>query len=216
MSARDEVQQRIRGLYGIADGSAVAGSAHGAAGDPVALADAMLRGGCRLLQVRCKDWRADDVIRVTRAVVALARPVGATVIVNDDPEIALAAGADGVHLGQLDGAVDDARRVLGDGAIVGRSTGDPDALRVAVLDADYVAFGPVWSTPNLSRPKEVRGLDGLRAARAVVPVRIPLVAIGGITADRRGAVVAAGASAWAVIGAIAAAPDPEAATRALA
>src|SRR5262249_44354760 len=86
----------------------------------------------------------------------------------------------------------------------------------AALDADYVAFGPIYATPNLSVPKPVRGLELLTRVRVVVPAPIPLVAIGGITAERVDEVRAAGADAWAVIAAVARAPDPVLAARALA
>jgi thiamine-phosphate pyrophosphorylase len=207
-----DADRRIVRLYGIADADA-ARARYG--GDPVALGEVWLRAGCRLLQLRCKGWPDDEVLRAARALAPRCRAVGATLIVNDSAEIAAAAGADGVHLGQLDGAVADARRVLGAGAIVGRSTGDPDAARLAASDADYVAFGPIRATPNLSRPKPAVGLDGLRAARAQVPVGVPLVAIGGITPELLPSLIDAGATAWAVIGAVAAAPDPDAAVAAL-
>lgn len=199
---------KIVGLYGLAD--AAAGD-----GDPVGLGADLLAGGCRLVQLRCKAWAADDVVLAARDLGARCRAVGATFLVNDDPQIAAASAADGVHLGQLDGPVDAARKILGPHAIIGRSTGDPEALRIALAEADYVAFGPVFPTTNLSRPKEVRGLEGFAAIRRLVPPEVPLVAIGGITAERLPAVRAAGASAWAVIGAIAGAADRVAATRAL-
>lgn len=208
MTTRPDVSRRIAGLYGIADAAA-------SGGDPVGLGAALLDGGCRLVQLRCKDWAPDEVVRAARALAVRCRAVGATFIVNDDPAVAVASGADGVHLGQTDGLVADARAILGADAIIGRSTGDPDAVRLALVDADYLAFGPVFATPNLSRPKEVRGVERLAAVRALVPIEVPLVAIGGITAERLPAVRAAGASAWAVIGAVADATDRARAVRAL-
>lgn len=212
MPHADHVRRRVRRLYGIAD-AAAARRRYG--GDPVALGDAWLRGGCRLLQLRCKGWPDDEVLRAARELVPRCRAAGATLIVNDSAEIAAAAGADGVHLGQLDGPVAEARRVLGPEAIVGRSTGDPDAAQLAAAEADYVAFGPIRATGNLSRPKPTVGLEGLRAARARVPAEVPLVAIGGIGPDLVPALIEAGADAWAVIGAVAAAEDPDAVVAAL-
>lgn len=206
MTSAARARLHVRRLYGIADADA-ARARHG--GDPLALAEVWLRAGCRLLQLRCKGWPEDEVLRAARALVPRCRAVGATLIVNDSAEIAAAAGADGVHLGQLDGPVADARRILGPDAIVGRSTGDPDAAALAAAEADYVAFGPIRSTPNLSRPKTVVGLDGLRAARAAVPREIPLVAIGGIVPALLPALIEAGADAWAVIGAVAGAEAPD-------
>jgi thiamine-phosphate diphosphorylase len=208
VSARSEVAARIRGLYGIADADA-------SGGDPLGLAADLLAGGCRLVQLRCKGWKPEDVERAARELAVRCHRVGATLIVNDWPEIAVSSGSDGVHVGQLDASVEAVRAVVGEGRIIGRSTNDLDQLREALRGADYVAFGPVWETANAGRPKTVRGIDALRAARAAVPPSVPLVAIGGITRARAAEVRAAGASAWAVIGAIAHADDRIAATKAL-
>ena len=174
--------------------------------DPERFACLALERGVRLLQLRCKDWSPDELLRLTRAVVPRCRAVGATLIVNDHPEVAVAGDADGVHVGQLDGTAEDVRRRLGDGRILGRSTHDVLQLEHASRDADYVAFGPVWATDHAGRPKGVRGPESLGIARAKVPDR-PLVAIGGITPERLPLVRAAGIDSWAVIGAVALAPD---------
>ena len=208
MTARNEVALRIRGLYGLADASA----AHD--GDPIALGAHMLEGGCRLLQLRCKGWSSGEVLRAGHALARRCRAVGATFVVNDLPEVAVAVNADGVHVGQTDGASAAIRAVIGEGRILGRSTNDPGAVPAAVAKADYVAFGPMYDTVNLSRPKAVQGPALLAQIRASV-AGMPLVAIGGITLGRLPEVRAAGADAWAVIGAIAGAEDPVAATRAL-
>lgn len=202
------VTERIAGLYGIADADA-------SDGDPERLAAALLAGGCRVIQLRAKHWSADATLAAARAIGERCRAVGACFIVNDDPALAVAADADGCHLGQTDGDPAAARRLLGD-RILGRSTHEPEHIAAALVVADYLAFGPVFDTPNLSRPKPVRGLERLRAARALVPPAVPLVAIGGITAENLASVRAAGADSWAVINAIARAPDRVAATRALA
>lgn len=199
---------RVRGLYAIADADA-------SGGDPIGLLADLLAGGCRLVQLRCKGWPADDVRRAAADAVARCAAAGAMLIVNDHADVAAAVGADGVHLGQLDVASDHARALLGPDRLIGRSTNDPAQIRAALAGADYVAFGPVWETPNAGRPKVVRGPTWLRAARELVPRAVPLVAIGGITPERIAAVRDAGADAWAVIGAIAAADDRVAATRAM-
>ena len=205
---RAAVRESVVGLYGIADAAA-------SGNDPARLCAALLAGGCRLIQLRCKGWPYDDTLRAARAIRAQTREVGAAFVVNDDPHLALEAEADGLHLGQLDGPIGAARAVAGD-RWIGRSTNDLEQVAAAVAEgADYVAFGPVFATSNISRPKTVRGLERLTAARRTVPRGIPLVAIGGITADRLSQVVGAGADSWAVIGAIAGAEDPVAATRAL-
>jgi len=189
-------------LYGIVGGA-----------DPEALGQAMLDGGCRLLQLRWKDRSGDEIVRVGRLLRARCRDAGAMLLGNDDAELAAAFGADGVHLGQTDGRLAPARRHLPNG-LIGRSTHTPADVAAAEAEgADYIGFGPMFPTSNLSRPKDVRGPEGLRAIRGAT--RLPIVAIGGITADNLAVVRAAGADAWAVIGAIADAADPVAATRAL-
>ncbi len=208
MTPRDETRRRIRGLYGLADAEA-------SGGDPLRMAAWLLEGGCRLIQLRCKGWDPEEVLRAARALAPPCRQVGATLLVNDHVEVAVAAGADGVHLGQRDPDAAAARRLLGPDRILGRSTNALDQVPAATTGADYLAFGPVWPTGNVSRPKEVQGIEALREARALAP-DLPLVAIGGITAARLPAIRAAGADAWAVIGAVAGAEDPVAATRALA
>jgi len=206
VTPRSDVSRRISGLYGIADA--------GDDRDPVRLGALWLEGGCRLVQIRAKGWSQGALLAATRDLRVRCDAVGATLIVNDDPVVA-AEAAHGVHVGPTDADLDTVRRIVGPDRIVGRSTNDPDQVREALRGADYVAYGPVWDTPHLSRPKTVRGLDGLVAVRALVPPEVPLVAIGGITPARLPAVRQAGASAWAVIGAVADASDPLAAIRAL-
>ncbi|MBW1877920.1 MAG: thiamine phosphate synthase [Deltaproteobacteria bacterium] len=208
MTARADVKRRIRGLYGIADAQA-------SGGDPVRMAAWLLEGGCRVVQLRCKGWRSDDILVAARQLRALCDAQQATLIINDWPEIAVAAAADGVHVGQLDADAKTARRIVGADRIVGRSTNDPEQVRYALRGADYLAYGPVYATTHLSRPKTVHGVAALASARAIIPAEVPLVAIGGITAERVVAVRHAGADAWAVIGAVASAADPVGAVRAL-
>ena len=202
------MQAHIHGLYGIADATA-------SAGDPVRLGAAMLEGGCRLLQLRCKGWSPADIERAARDLSTRCRAVGATFIVNDHPSIAVAADAHGAHVGQLDASAAEVRRILGPDRIFGRSTHSVAQLHEALEEADYIAFGPVWSTPNGGREKPVRGLEQLAAARREVPLHVPLVAIGGITPQRLPQVKALRVSAWAVIGAICSSDTPVEATRAL-
>jgi len=207
VNPRDNVHQRIRGLYGLADAEA-------SGGDPLRLVAALLAGGCRLVQLRCKGWPEADVTLAAREALARCRAAGATFLVNDLPGVAAAVGADGVHVGQRDAAADEVRRIVGPGRIVGRSTHSPEALAEARRHADYVAFGPVFPTPRLSWDKPLQGLEALSAARAHAG-STPLVAIGGIDATRLASVRATGVDAWAVISAVAHADDPVAATRAL-
>ena len=180
--------------------------------DPVALAAALLAGGARCLQLRWKPAAPRDVLDAARAIRPLAHDAGALFLVNDRPDLAVLAGADGVHLGQDDLPVAAARRVLGPGCIVGISTHDvAQARRAADAGADYVAVGPVYATTSKVNALTPRGPDLVRAARAVVPC--PLVAIGGIDVTTAQDVIAAGADAVAMIGALVRAPDPAAAVR---
>jgi len=179
--------------------------------DPIDLARAMLAGGARTLQLRLKDAPARIVLDVARAIVPLARAVGALLIVNDRLDVARAARADGVHLGQDDLPLDAARRIAGD-LLVGISTHDPAQARAAAAGgADYLGVGPMYPTTSKVNPLAPRGPELVAAVRPLVDV--PLVAIGGITAETGPAVRAAGADAVAMIGALVRAPDVEAAVR---
>jgi thiamine-phosphate pyrophosphorylase len=180
--------------------------------DPVALAAALLAGGARLLQLRWKAAHPRELLAAALAVRPLARAAGALFLVNDRPDIARAAEADGVHLGQDDLPVAAARRVLGAERLLGVSTHDLEQARAAeAAGADYIGVGPVYATTTKSEALAPRGLALVTAVRAAV--RCPLVAIGGITPETAPAVRAAGADAVAMVGALVRAPDPAAAVR---
>jgi thiamine-phosphate pyrophosphorylase len=177
----------------------------------VAKVEIVLAGGARLLQYRNKS--VDDVARREQAGALrdLCRRNGATLIINDDVELAYALDADGVHVGAEDAAVSVARARLGSGKIVGASCYDnlPRARIAAAQGADYVAFGSFFASSV--KPGAVRApLSLLPAARAL---GLPVVAIGGITLDNASELIAAGADAVAVISALFAAPDSAAAAR---
>jgi thiamine-phosphate pyrophosphorylase len=167
----------------------------------VAAALAAVPPGSTLVQLREKDLGGRALVGLARALVAL----GAPVLVNDRADVALAAGAAGVHLPEDGLDVDAARSLLPAGALVGRSVHSVEAA--ASCDADVVVLGPIWDTPG----KTPCGLDALRAAAA----RRPVWAIGGIDAGHARLARAAGAVGVAVIRAIMAAVDPAAAARAL-
>jgi thiamine-phosphate pyrophosphorylase len=179
---------------------------------PVDLAAALLAGGARVLQLRLKASSACEVLEVARAVQPLVRRAGALLIVNDRPDVARAAEADGVHLGQDDLPVPAARVLLGPLAIVGVSTHSPgQALAAAAAGADYIGVGPVFTTTTKAHALPARGLELLRTVRAAV--ELPLVAIGGITPETAASARAAGADAVAMIAALVRAPDVAAAVR---
>ena len=173
---------------------------------------ATLRGGCRWLSLREKDLPHEERVALLERIVALARPFGATISVHGDIEAVLAAGAGGVHL-PAGGSPEQARARLGKGALIGLSV--HSALEAARTDpaADYVTLSPIF--PSIGKPGygPALGIHGL--ADVVARARVPIVALGGVTADNLAPCFAAGAAAVAVMGAVMAAADPEAATAAL-
>ena len=181
--------------------------------DPVAVAEACVRGGARLLQLRGrKDEASAELTALAEQVAGVAHAAGARVIINDRADIARLAHADGVHVGQTDLPVAAARAIVGDDAIVGISTHDRDQIDAALSGAaSYVAVGPVFLTATKDTGYSPRGLDLVRYAAGRGK---PIVAIGGITLDRAAEVVAAGASALAVISDILVDDDPERRVRA--
>lgn len=168
---------------------------------------AALDGGVDLLQLRCKELEALPYLRLAERVRDLARAAGVPFIINDRPDVALAVGADGVHLGQNDLPPDWARRVLPAGAIIGRSSHEPgDAVRALTEGATYFAVGPVWATPT----KPGRPAAGLSYVHDVVTraTPVPWYAIGGITHTNVMQVLEAGATRIAVVRAILDAREP--------
>ncbi len=183
--------------------------------DSEGLAAAALDGGAPTIQVRLKAGTDAARCAVAAAVVARCRAAGALCLVNDRADIAVAVGADGVHLGADDLPVDAARRVAGPVAIVGGTARDPlTARRLVARGASYLGVGPTYATTSKDGLPDPLGLAGLAAVVAAVDA--PVVAIAGITADRVPEVLAAGAFGVAVIGAVSGAADPRAATRELA
>ena len=179
--------------------------------DPVAIARAMLAGGARLLQLRMKRAATGDLFATAQRLRELTGEVGATFIVNDRVDVALASDADGVHLGQDDLPVAVARSLLGPTRLIGYSTHDERQLAAAAgCGADYLSLGPIFVTTSRAAADPVIGCERLRAARPRVAE--PVVAIGGITAARAPEVLAAGADAVSVIAAVVRAPDVERAT----
>ena len=174
-----------------------------------------LQGGVDVLQLREKNKPKDFVIERGRQLLALCQRYGVPLIVNDHPEIAKAIGADGVHVGKDDPPIAEARALLGPDAIIGASAyGDVDlAVRLQEEGADYVAFGAVFPSPT--KPEEpVVPLEVFRQARKIL--KIPIVAIGGITLENLPRLMEEGRpDAVAVISAIFGQPDPEQAARAL-
>ena len=173
--------------------------------EPVALAETFLDAGARIMQLRLKDAPGRDFLAAARAIAGLCRSRGAILIVNDRVDIAILAGAHGVHLGQDDLPLEAARQIAGRDMLVGISTHTAEQARAAEnRGADYIGFGPMYPG-GLKNIAAGMGLDNLRAIRAAV--RIPIVAIGGITEARVAETLAAGADAVAIITDVVNAPD---------
>lgn len=174
---------------------------------------AAVRGGVTLVQLRDKQASTAELIDQARRLKAALAGSGVPLIINDRLEVALAAGADGLHLGQDDGDVAAARAALGERAILGLSVQTHGQLaRLDPGPLDYLGLGPVFATPTKHDHARPLGFDGLAALVAASP--LPTVAIGGLTAAHAAAVRSAGADGLAVISAICGQPDPEAAARA--
>ncbi|MEX8517542.1 MAG: thiamine phosphate synthase [Leptothrix sp. (in: b-proteobacteria)] len=173
---------------------------------------AAVQGGVSCVQLREKALETRPFVERARALKALLQPLGVPLIINDRLDVALACEADGVHVGQSDMPVELLRRHLPD-AIVGLSVETLVQARSVPDGVDYLGVSPVFATPTKLDTAPALGLAGLRAIHALSP--LPLVAIGGIHADNARAVLAAGACGLAVVSAICAAADPQAAAREL-
>lgn len=178
------------------------------------IVEAAVRGGVTMVQYRNKSATTRRMVEEAGELAALCRALGVCFIVNDRLDVALAVGADGLHVGQDDMPAALARSLLGPGRILGVSAGSLEEARRAALDgADYVGASPVFSTPTKSDAPPPVGLAGLEElARGIA---VPVVAIGGINAANASLALRAGASGLAVVSAIVAADDVEAAARAL-
>jgi thiamine-phosphate pyrophosphorylase len=171
-----------------------------------------IEGGVTLVQLREKSLSRALFIEEARMLKGICRTQGVPLIVNDNIEVARAAGADGIHLGQADSSPREARGRLGPDAIIGLSVENCAQVREAMaLDIDYVAASPVFATPTKTDTAPPLGLDGVRAIRSLCDR--PLVAIGGINLSNALEVLQAGADGIAVVSAIMAAADPQQAAR---
>lgn len=196
---------KLRGLYAITDSGLLAGRL------PEAV-ESVLRGGAVLVQYRDKSGDEGRREREARELLALCRGFGVPLLINDDLELALAIGAEGVHLGRGDGSLAEARRRMGADAIIGATCHDSLAFAEEARrnGASYVAFGACFPSPTKPGAR-LAPLSLLGEARRL---QLPVVAIGGITADNAGPVVAAGADCLAVISDLWCAPDITARARA--
>lgn len=187
--------------------------------EALAQAEAALEGGCRWIQLRWKDAPADKLVSAAHACANACRRHGAVFIIDDHVELVGQCGADGVHLGKNDMPPSEARRILGPCRIIGATANTPaDIDNAASQGADYIGYGPFRFTSTKKNLSPVLGLDGYRVATAhcrETGIGLPIVAIGGITADDIPAIMDTGVSGIAVSSVIASASGPVAATRRL-
>ncbi len=178
------------------------------------IVQAAIRGGATVVQLREKEASTRAMIELGQALLEITRAAGIPLIVNDRVDVALAIGAEGVHVGQDDMPAAMARRLIGPDRILGVSARTVEEAIQAQRDgADYLGAGDVFGTPTKPDAGAPIGVEGLaRIARAV---SIPVVAIGGVTPQNASAAIEAGAVGVAVISAVVGAPDPEAAARRL-
>ena len=196
-------------LYGIVDQGQCQARGLGAPEDLLEVASAMVRGGAAVIQLRDEVGSGRETWAAARLLAPRLRALGARFIVNDRLDIALAVGADGVHLGPEDLPVASARAVVPEGFLIGASAGSLEAARRAVDEgADYLGVGAIFggreSKPDASAP---RGVEILRTLRSAVAV--PLVAIGGLTVENAGQAIEAGADGVAVIRGLLGGQGPE-------
>ena len=181
--------------------------------EAAARAGELLAGGADLLQLRAKGHDATTIRRVAEALRPLCRAAGVPFILNDFPELAAELGADGVHIGQDDGPIANAREIMGPGKLIGRSTHSLEQARAALSEGfDYIGFGPLFPTPTkLGRPGI--GLQDIAAMEREVGSRIPAFCIGGIKRANLPEVLAAGARRVVIVSDLLTAPNVCAATR---
>ena len=207
---RRDQADRIRGLYVIVDPEVTGGR------DPLEIARAAINGGARMLQLRDKLRDKGEQLPLGLALRDLCAANDALLIVNDHADLAAALGPDhvGLHVGQTDLPVAEARKILAPGQVLGRSNREIDLIiESQEMGADHVAFGAMYTTTTKQVTRAPQGPERLRQARDAA--NVPLVAIGGITADNVAPVVEAGADAICVTAAVGSAPEPEAAAAAL-
>lgn len=166
-----------------------------------------VKGGVTLVQLREKDIDTREFVELARRLKALLSPSGVPLLINDRVDVALAADADGVHIGQSDMAYEDARRLLGPDKIIGLSVESvQDALAADATDVDYIAASPVYLTSTKTDTAAALGLEGVSEISGLS--RLPLVGIGGMNLRTAADVIRAGADGIAVVSGIMSAPDP--------
>ncbi|NQW23102.1 MAG: thiamine phosphate synthase [SAR202 cluster bacterium] len=203
-AARRDKSDLVRGLYVIIDPQFTGGR------DPLAIAQAAIRGGASMLQLRDKCHDKGELLTLAHGLQQLCQESGSSLIINDHADIAAIIGSTGLHIGQGDLPIDHARRVLAQHQVVGRSNHEVEDLAESErMGADHVAFGAIYQTNTKGTGRPPTGIEQLRLAKEIA--KTPLVAIGGINAENAAPVIEAGADAICVTAAVGLATEPEAA-----
>ena len=201
---RQKQAHRVRGLYVIIDPEVTGGR------DPLDIAKAAINGGAKMLQLRDKLRDKGEILPLAVALQKLCLANDADLIINDHADLAAAVGSAGLHVGQTDLPVAQARAVLSPQQVIGRSNHEMEELTDSQeMGSDHVAFGAIYATGTKGVGRPPQGADRLRHAKELT--QLPLVAIGGINAENVAPVVQAGADAICVTAAVGSAPEPEAA-----
>ncbi len=207
-AVRQEKADLVRGLYVIIDPQVTGGR------DPLVIAQAAIQGGARMLQLRDKVRDKGKSLPLAIGLQKLCAESGASLILNDHADVAAIVGSAGLHVGQTDLPVEQARQVLAPGQVLGRSNHEIEELMESErMGVDHVAFGAIYHTDTKGVGRAPQGIGQLRLARDTA--QTPLVAIGGINAKNAAAVIEAGADAICVTAAVGSAPEPEAAAASL-
>lgn len=187
-------------LYGIVDAGYVSRESM------ADMASALIRGGVDILQLRAKGSQRQDVLNMALELVPVCREAGIPFIVNDHPDLVPESGADGAHVGQDDLSVDEARRIAGPGAIIGKSTHSLDqALAASLENPDYIGFGPLFATPTKPDYTPI-GTGEIRLVHD--SLSLPVFCIGGIRLTNLGLVLEAGARRVVIVSDLLMASDP--------
>lgn len=182
--------------------------------DLLQIVEQAVKGGAGIVQLREKDCCDRRFYRMAVEMKEMLAGYSVPLLINDRIDIALAAGADGIHLGQNDVHPEQARKIMGQKAIIGLSVESPADIKEAEnYDLDYIAVSPVFTTPTKTDTVTEWGLEGLKEAKLIS--RHPVIAIGGINKDNAGAIIRAGADCIAVVSAVCSAPDPKQAAKKL-
>lgn len=201
---RNELENAV--LYGIVDRGYVDEN------DIERVARSLINGGADIIQLRGKDIGEDEILEMALQLVLICREAGIPFIVNDFPKIAKQVKADGLHIGQEDGSLSDARKIVGDEMIIGRSTHSVQQAQQALLDGfDYIGFGPIFPTPT-KKGREGIGLENISIVQDKVGSKIPVFCIGGITRMNIENVKQAGAKRMVIVSDILSAESVEKAT----